>query len=315
MPMPPILRSLLAAAAVAALLVACRPIPQEPEAPARSDLSRPALAVRALAGHMRSGDFAAFARDAVPPALHAELEAAWRDGRTRWPLDELPLSEQIPAALGALAAPDAEGRLGDGFERNFAGSVRELRMAASTMGMFGIQYVESQGEYSESERDHYPQLLSALAKWASQAPLADRELGHAAIVRLASAARAAEPVSAEGMAQAGMADSLARIGGFANEAKAVLLGYGLDLDATFDGVDAGLQVQQGDHATVRLRYTLADTAIDTLIAMERVDGQWYVADYLEHAREAVRGGGATPVEPAPAPDDEPAAAPVPIAAP
>ena len=110
MPMPPILRSLLAAAAVAALLVACRPIPQEPEAPARSDLSRPALAVRALAGHMRSGDFAAFARDAVPPALHAELEAAWRDGRTRWPLDELPLSEQIPAALGALAAPDAEGR-------------------------------------------------------------------------------------------------------------------------------------------------------------------------------------------------------------
>src|SRR5690606_11964745 len=77
MPMPSTLRALRAILAVAGLL-ACRPAPGEPEAPASSDLSRPALAVQALTGHMRSGDFAAFARDAVPPVLHGRLEAAWR---------------------------------------------------------------------------------------------------------------------------------------------------------------------------------------------------------------------------------------------
>ena len=86
MPMPPVLRSLLAAVAVAGLLAACRPAPSDPDGAARSDLSRPSLAVQALTRHMRSGDFAAFARDAVPPALHARLQIAWQAGDTRWPL-------------------------------------------------------------------------------------------------------------------------------------------------------------------------------------------------------------------------------------
>src|SRR5690606_18736756 len=110
------------------------------------------LAVQVLTGHMRSGDFAAFARDAVPPSLHARLEAAWGAGATRWPLDELPFSEHLPAVLGALAADDAEATLLAGFDRQVAGSAREIRSAAATLGMFGMQYVEQQGDFSESER-------------------------------------------------------------------------------------------------------------------------------------------------------------------
>jgi hypothetical protein len=53
MQMPTILRSLLAAAALAGLLAACRPVPSAPEARTGSDLGRPALAVQALTGHMR----------------------------------------------------------------------------------------------------------------------------------------------------------------------------------------------------------------------------------------------------------------------
>ena len=314
MPMPPTLRSLLAAAALAGLLAACRPAPTEPQGPARSDLGRPALAVQALAGHMRSGDYAAFARDAVPPELHARLQAAWRAGDTRWPLDELPFSERLPEVLGALAAPDAETALAAGFDRQFAGATREVRAAAATLGLFGVQYVEHQGDFSDAERDHYAQLVTAMAQWAAQAPLADGERAHAAIPRLAAAARAVGPTTAEGIAEAGMDASLARIGAFANEAKAVLAGYGLDLDAAFDSVDAGLQVQQGDRATVRLRYTLAGATIDTVIDMERIDGQWYLADYLRHAREAAAVIG-EPVEPAgpgepAAPQAAPAAGPV-----
>src|SRR5690606_2749312 len=249
-------------------------------APAASDLSRPTLAVQALSAHMRSGDFAAFARDAVPAPLHARLQVAWRAGDTRWPLDELPFSEHLPEVLGALAAPDAETRLAAGFDRNFAGSGREIRAAAATVGLFGVQYLSHQGDFSEHEREHYSQLLSAVAQWAAQAPLADREHAAAAIARLAAAdraagpataegiaaaGRAAGPATAEGIAAAGMDESLRRMGAFSAEAKAVLAGYGLDLDAAFDSVEASLQVQRGDQATVRLRYTLAGMPIDTVV--------------------------------------------------
>lgn len=289
-----ILRPLLAATLVAALLAACRPAPEDAEAPAASDLSRPSLAVRALAGHMRSGDFAAFARDAVPPDLHLELQRAWAEGRTRWPLDELPFAEHLPDVLGALAAADAETALAAGFDRNFADAARDIRAAAATLGMFGIQYVQHQGEFSESERDHYGQLVGAVAQWAGSAPLAERERAHAAIAQLAAAAREIGPATAEDIAAAGMDVFLARSGHFANAAKAVLAGYGLDLDAALDGVDASLQVQRGDEASVRLRYTLAGTAIDTLVELERIDGRWYLTDYLAHARAAAAAGDPAP---------------------
>jgi len=319
MPMPQPRRALLAAAAAAALLLAaCRPVPPAAQAPdTASDLSRPAPAVQALTGHMRSGDFAAFARDAVPPALHARLDAAWRAGRTRWPLDELPFSGHFPGMLEALAADGSEAGLLAGFDRQFAGAGREIRAAASTIGMFGVQYVENQGDFSDSERDHYAQLVAAVAQWAAQAPLDERGRAEEAIPRLAAAARAAGPTSAEELAAAGMDASLRRIGTFSLEARAVLAGYGLDLDAALDSVDAGLQVQQGDRATVRLRYELAGTAIDTVLDMERVDGRWYLADYLRHARAAA--GEAGPLPPGndaqPGPEAPPGTAAAPGAAP
>lgn len=317
MRMPSTLRSLLAAMALAGLLAACRPVPPEPAATpgGPGDLSRPALAVQALAGHMRSGDFAAFARDAVPPTLHRRLDAAWRAGDTRWPLDELPFADRLPDVLSALAAPGADASLVAGFDRQFGGSTAELRAAAATLGMFGVQYVEHQADFSEGERDHYAQLVAAMSRWAAEAPLADRERAHAAIPRLVAAARLAGPTTAEGIAAAGMEASLQRIGAFSLVARSVLTDYGLDLDATFDSVEAGLQVQQGDRATVRLRYELAGSAVDAVLDMERIDGRWYLADYLRHAREAAGTQPDAPGTPSSTPPGEIPSPPGPAAAP
>ena len=82
--------------------------------------------------------------------------------------------------------------------------------------------------------------------------------------------------------------------------------------AALGSVEAGLQVQQGDRATVRLRYVLAGSEIDTVVAGERIDGRWYLSDFLRHAREAAGDHGAPP---APPPPQAPAAPPEPVAAP
>ncbi|MBC7990206.1 MAG: hypothetical protein H7Y19_11570, partial [Luteimonas sp.] len=77
-----------------ALLSGCRREDEDAAVPLAGGATKPAQAVRLLTRHLHDSDLDAFARDAVPPALHAQLETAWREGRTRWPLDELPFDER-----------------------------------------------------------------------------------------------------------------------------------------------------------------------------------------------------------------------------
>jgi hypothetical protein len=88
--------------------------------------------------------------------------------------------------------------------------------------------------------------------------------------------------------------SLRRIGPFAGALKRAFKGYGLDLDADLGTLEATLQQQTGDDATVRMRYRLAGQDIDTVVRLHRIDGRWYLSDYLRHAEAAL----AVPAAPA-----------------
>lgn len=235
---------------------------------------------------LHDNDLAAFARDAVPPALHAQLDAAWRSGRTRWPLDELPLGAKVPAILGALAAPGSEAKLGRGYDRQLAGAGGELHSAALALGLFGDKYLANEGDFSADERAHYRQLVAAASRWAANAPLSDAGRAHAAIARLAVAARASGLRSEADFARLGMDASLRRLSSFERVMKDVLAGYGLDLDATLAGMRATEVERDGDHARVRMQYRFGGRDIDATIGVERRGGRWYVADFLRHAEAA-----------------------------
>lgn len=269
------------------VLVACARAPVPPTAVAPTAATRPAQAVQLLTRHLRDNDLAAFARDAVPPALHAQLQAAWQQGRTRWPLDELPFDDRLPALLSTLAAPGAEARLQRGFDQQFAGAGSQIRGAAASLGLFGAQYIQRQGDYSDDERQHYAQLIQAASRWGTRAPLADRARAERAILGLAAAARQSGLASPADFRRLGMDDSLQRMGGFAAAFKQALASYGLDLDASLDAMRVTLQQQTGDSARVRMQYPFAGQDIDTIVAVERIDGRWYLSDYLHHATHAV----------------------------
>lgn len=272
------------------LLAACQ---REPAAPVADDgATRPAQAVRTLAAQLRDNDLVGFSHAAVPPALHARLEAGWRDGRSRWPMDELPLDERLPALLATLSAPGAEARLQASFDRQFARADKELKAAAVTLGLFGIQYVRSEGDYSDADREHYLQDIAALGRWASTAPLADPHRARATIAQLGGAARRTGIASDADFSRLGMQASLQRLGPFVAALKTGFARYGLDLDASLDSVQATLLEQTGDHARVRLRYRLGDGEVDTVLALQRVDGHWYLRDYLRHAEASLQS--ATP---------------------
>jgi hypothetical protein len=286
---------LLLAALTACVLAACKPESSSDTGTAAAGATKPAEAVRLLTQHLHDNDLEAFARDAVPPTLHPQLEQAWRDGRTRWPLTELPFDERLPQLLAALSAPGSEKKLQQVFDRQFSGAHAELKAAAMSLGLFGVQYIRSEGDYSADERQHYAQFIQAISQWGLSAPLGDPQRARRVIPQLTTAARRAGLASEADFRKAGMQASLRKLGPFMATAKKALATYGLDLDDSLSGLQASLQQQTGDRARVRLRYTLGDTDIDTVVGVERRGGRWYLSDYLRHAEAAV----AQPAAPVP----------------
>ena len=259
----------------------------------------PVEAVAVLSRHLRDNDLQGFAHDAVPPSVRPALARAWADGRTRWPLEELPFDHKIPGMLAALSARDADTGLQRSFNRQFANANDELHNAARTLGLFGVKYLSSDHNLSADERRHYVQLATTFGEWGANARLGDPGRAHQAIQHLTAAARRAGIDSEADFRALGIDESLRRLGPLAGAAKTALRGYGLDLDASLDGMSLALASQtDADHARVRMRYPLAQRTIETEVAVERVDGRWYVSDFLRHAREAAARASA-PTAPGP----------------
>lgn len=289
----------------ASLLLACSRAPAP--APVATAASAPETAVLALATHLKDNDLDGYARAAVPPDEYRRLEAAWRAQRSRWPLSELPLEDQLAPLLATLSAPGAERSLQQGYRRNFANQHKDLKQAARSLGLFGVQYVKREGAYTEQERSTYAQVIEALSEWAVQAPLGDPGRSAPAITTLTAAARNTGLANDAAWAEAGMAETLQRLGPFFAAAKSVLADYGLPLDDSYASLRTEMVEQTGDRATVRLRYPLGEREIDTVIALQRRDGKWYRQDTLRRV-EAILADAESAADPeellADAPADE-----------
>jgi hypothetical protein len=250
----------------------------------------PAQTIERLTAHLHDDDLAGFAREAVPSALHDQLDDAWRAGRTRWPLDELPFGAHLPGMLQALAAPGSETRLQAVFDQQFAGADRQLHGAAVSLGLFGTQYLQTAHGYGDAERQHYTQLIQAAAGWSTHAPLGDRARARQGLATLAAAARRSGLATPDAFRRIGMDEGLRRTGRFAAAFKQAVAAYGLDLNADLATLHATLLQQTGDTARVRMRYRFAGADIDTIVPMQRIDGRWYLVEFLRHAEAAASIG-------------------------
>lgn len=259
-----------------ALAVGCRR--EAPELPGAG--TEPASAVRQLTRRLHENDLAGYARASVTPAQYAQLEAAWSRGDSRWPLTDLPLGEKLPGFLATLSAKDADKQLQQVFKAQIAGQATGMRQAAHALGLFGVQYLSSQPDYSPEQRTHYVQLVTALSDWAEAAPLSDPKLAQAAVTTLTGAARTVGLNSDAEFQAAGMTGSLQKLGPMLKAVKQVLASYGLPLDESLEQLRTGLVAEQGDHATVRVHYAVAGKELDIQVALERREGHWYLAQTL-----------------------------------
>jgi len=261
--------------------------------------TEPAAAVRQLADYLQQGDLVGFSRAAVPPAQHAQLSQAWSEGLSLWPLTGLPLDEQLPDLLAKLAADRAQEDLQRAFKAQFEGQASSLRQAAQALGMFGAQYVDHQGNYTELQRAHYRQLVLGLSRWAGQAPLSDPALARTALAQVTTAARGTGLDGQPALQAAGMEAALAQLSPLQLALFDALAGYGLDLRQSLAALQVGLLQEQGDQALVQVQYPLAGETVTFQAQMQRIDGRWYMQQNLDDAQKILALADAARPPPAP----------------
>ena len=233
----------------------------------------------------------------MPPELYKRLETSWREGHSRWPLDELPLDGKLSGTLAALQEKDALAKYKATFRKQFAGADRDIDMAIRTLAQFGGQYVQKDAGYNKDEREHVVQAIAALSNWALAAPLADTARADKFFTALTAAAQRSGIDGKAGdaaFAKLGMQSSLNRMSPFIATLLAQLrTQYGLDLDASLRGISVQLLEQTGDTARLRLRYRLAKGDIDAIVPAVRIDGHWYLTDFVTRAETSLTGGTGT----------------------
>ena len=258
--------------------------------------TRPVDAAYLLRDRLLARDGVGFARLAVPPALHARLAGGWRDGRSHWPIDELPLDAKLPKMLASLQEKNAESKLNSTFARQFAGADRDIDQAIRTLVLFGGEYVQKEADYTPEERAHVTQAIAALGDWALAAPLSDAKHARAFFAALVAAAQRSGidgKAGSTAFTRLGMDASLNRLSPFlATLLTQLRAQYGLDLDASLRALRVSLQQQTGDHARLRLQYSLGGREIDAMVPAVRIDGHWYLADFVHRAEASLATGTA-----------------------
>ncbi|WP_251267927.1 hypothetical protein, partial [Enterobacter hormaechei] len=79
-------------------VAACRESANDPARPP----AEPVAAVQAMALRLAEDDLVGYAKLSVPPSQYQRLQQAWAEGRSQWPLTELPLGDQLLPMLAAL---------------------------------------------------------------------------------------------------------------------------------------------------------------------------------------------------------------------
>lgn len=157
-------------------LAACR---REAE-PVAGAPDEPVAAVEALAEALREGDLQRYAELSLPPAMHAQQKALWRQQvAAKNPVDE-EQAKRYAELMAQLTAPDAETALWAKAEPKLAALEQELgpkwTLGVTMLSGFATTAIGASETMSEAEKSHATGVVTALAEWAGdQAQFTDRE--------------------------------------------------------------------------------------------------------------------------------------------
>jgi len=270
--------------------------------------TEPVAAVQALAGALREGDLAHYARLSVPPAMQAEQAMLWQQAPAGRAVLDPAEAERWREWMAQLTAPDAEARLWARIEPRLQDLEQQAgpswAVVIGMLGGFASAAITADTTLNPAQKAHAKRLVEVVSHWAREPThFTDRARAQAAIAVVVRTARALQLPDPEALQALDREAALAKGSIALQGGKALAAIYGIDIDAALARVEARVIALDGDQATLEVGYLLLDQFIAFEQPMVRIDGGWYRVEAIEAHRRAMA------MLPAPAPAPAPAATP------
>jgi hypothetical protein len=282
---------LLVLAGLLALPAGCRRSAQAP--------GDPVAAVKGLAKAVRDNDLLRYSQLSMPPDLRKRVEERWHQRLLQAAPPTEAQRKDYARWMGRLTAPDAEAKLFARYDARMKKFEKELNsqwplmQATGTIFLNGL--IKANDKLSEPEKAHARAVGGALLQWLKPELIADRERARQAIAVLTKTARAVELPTLADTRKLEMDESLDKGSELLKAGKHIGRIYGLDLDASLEGVDARVLSAQGDEATMEVSYPLLGQTVRFEMELLRINKRWYPADAVRKAQADL----AKPLAPAP----------------
>jgi hypothetical protein len=247
----------------------------------------PVAAVKGMAAAVRNNDLVRYSRLSMPPRLHQQMEARWL---TNLALAAPPTAEQesdYQHWMGRLTTKDAEDKLYQRFDSRLKKFEAEINsqwpLMKATGGIFITGLIKANDSLTQAEKGHAQAVGSALLNGVTPAMLVDRDKARQAIAVLTATARELNLPTLKQTRQLEMIPALEKGGVALKGFKKIGRIYGLDLDASLDGVEARVVAVEGNLATMEVSYPLFGQQVKFELEMLRRDGRWYSANAVRSA--------------------------------
>lgn len=296
----PAFRALAALLLTALVLAGCR---REPEADLSTVPGDPVAAVQAQAQALRDNDLVRWSKLSLPPELQARSQALWEQRVAAAEPADPEDAREYADIMARLTAPDAEAALMRDLEPKLAQFEAEVAgqwpLMQATASIFLSAAIEANTELAAAQKTHGRAVANALLDWAQPALITDRARARQAIAALSATARELDLPTLEQARALGYTEAHEKGGVALAGLKQASKAYGLDLDASLEGVRAELLSTEGDQATVRVTYPLLGRDVAFEARLQRVGEGWYDADAIAQAEaELAEAANATAVTPA-----------------
>lgn len=252
--------------------------------------STPQAAVQGSIDLLKTGDFNGLWKHALPPADYATLRADWsRRNASQPPADALEQAK-FAATMQVLNAPDAQDKLYAQLQPKLAAMAQQYKDQLPVLIAMGGAYLKNGVAHNPSlddeQRAQAAGLIDALTPWAQQAPWFDPAHAKQAIAAMVTTAHQLDLKDADALRRMDFDAAMGKLGTGFSGLKQVLAIYGLPVDAALASAKLSTISSQGDHAVVKIDYTLLGKPLSAETNVVKQDGRWYSESLIRNVREA-----------------------------
>jgi hypothetical protein len=262
------------------LLAACKQSAQAP--------GDPVAAVKAQAKALQDNDVLRYQQLSVPPELFARMQGAWQQQLSSAepvdPREEAKFNQRLQSFIEPGAEQKLLKRAQPKFKR-FSGEIRDnWTMMKPTFNLLIQGVLQSNKQLGDNERAHVDAIADVLLDWAEPEVLTNPQHFEQTINIMCRQARALEVKNLQEFRQLDMNRFYQKMGIILAGSKQVAQIYGIDVNQSFEQLQASVVKADQNTAKVRVSYPLAGETVEFDMELVRINNRWYSASAVQQAQ-------------------------------